>query len=180
MYIAYVKQLRIFVCAITTSIMNKAEQLTGIDLSQWEVNPIDKDQYYNCDAVIEAYLKGEKEGLKNEQKVLFNQFKENMEKSKEYIVQVLNIAEQYGFKPISAYIKAESFDMFQALIPVPENDFIHPDFLKVYSQSTALENKVRNDIYSINFSFLPISNQPYEENILSDGFFIRLVKNVHA
>ena len=88
--------------------------VTGLDLSKWEVNnPIDPDQYYNSDAVIEAYVKGKSDGLKNEQKVIFNQFTTNVETSKATTVKFLKIIEGFGFTPDAAYIKFQSFDTFE-------------------------------------------------------------------
>jgi hypothetical protein len=158
--------------------MNKAELKTGIDLSPWEVNnPIDRDQYYNCDAVIEAYLKGEKDGLKNEEKVLFNQFTKNVDKSKSNTVILLKAIENYGFKPIMAYIKFESFDIFQALISITEDDFVKDDFLKVYDTAIKLEDEIKEELFSLNFSFIPIGKHTIEESIIHDGYVIRLKKS---
>jgi hypothetical protein len=158
--------------------MNKAELNTGIDLSPWEVNnPIDRDQYYNCDAVIEAYLKGEKDGLKNEQKVLFNQFTENVERTKSIIVNLLTNIEEAGFKPITAYIKFDSFDVFQALISVSEEDFVEDEFLKIYGRANEVERKIKDELYSLNFSFIPITANTVEDSIIHDGYVIRLKKS---
>ena len=157
--------------------MTSAELKTGIDLSKWEVNnPIDKDQYYNCDAVIEAYLKGEKDGLKNEQKVLFNQFTKNVDRSKINVINLLTDIEKHGFKPLTAYIRFESFDVFQALISVPEEDFVKDGFLKVYDRAIKLEDEIQDELFSLNFSFIPISDNTIEESIIHDGFVIRLKK----
>jgi hypothetical protein len=158
--------------------MNKAELKTGIDLSPWEVNnPFDRDQYYNCDAVIEAYLKGEKDGLKNEEKVLFNQFTQNVDRTKSTTVTLLNDIEEAGFKPITAYIKFDSFDVFQALISVYEDDFIKDDFLKIYDKASEVERGIKDELYSLNFSFIPITENTIEDSIIHDGYVIRLKKS---
>lgn len=158
--------------------MTKAESITGIDLSQWEVNnPIDVDQYYNCDAVIEAYVKGGKDGLKNEQKVIFNQFTENVDRSKKTTVQFLNTIETQGFEAKAAYIKFESFDSFECIIAVQESDFIKDEFLKLYTIASEIQCAVESDIFHLIFSFLPVSEDNYEDSVRHDGFIIRLRKN---
>lgn len=157
--------------------MTSAELATGIDLSKWEINnPVDKDQYYNCDAVIEAYLKGEKDGLKNEQKVLFNQFTSNVERTKTNVIKLLTDIESHGFKPLTAYIKFDSFDVFHALISVPESDFVKDEFLNAYNQAIKLENEIQDELYSLDFSFIPMSDNTIEESITHDGYVIRLKK----
>jgi hypothetical protein len=159
--------------------MNKAELHTGIDLTEWEVsNPLDADQYYNCDAVIEAYVKGEKDGLKNEQKVIFNQFQANVEKSKEITAKFLDEIKRSGFEAQSAYLKFDSFDLFQCLVLINEEFFVKDEFLKLYDISLELENSSQSDVFNISFSFLPLTNGEFDESVLGhDGFIYRIRKN---
>lgn len=163
---------------LLTNYMNNAETVTGLDLSQWEIkNPIDKEQYYTCDAVIEAYLTGEKNGLKSEQKVLFNQFTDNVDKSKKNTLEFLKLIESFGFLPKGAYIKFDSFDLFEALIAVSEIDFVKDEFLKIYDELIKLQNSKNEELYKINFSFVPVTTELDEANIMYDGYVIRYKKS---
>lgn len=158
--------------------MNKAELHTGIDLEQWEVtNPVASDQYYNCDAVIEAYVKGEKDGLKNEQKVIFKQFTENVEKSKTVIADFLKLIMGLGFVAKSAYLKFEFFDTFECVIAIHQDDFIKEDFLAVYNLASKTQNDFKSDLFNINFSFMPFESEDFEDSIRHDGFIYRFRKN---
>jgi hypothetical protein len=157
--------------------MKNAELKTGLDLSQWEINnPANTDLYYSCDAVIEAYLKGASDGLKNEEKVIFNQFKTNLEKTQSYTIDLLQLIEQTGFTPIEAHIKFDSFDSFEVLIAVNEQDFIKDEFLTVYEAVTKLEDKVKEDVYSLAFSFIPVDGIFDEEKVVSDGYRVGIKK----
>jgi tartrate dehydratase alpha subunit/fumarate hydratase class I-like protein len=151
--------------------MTKAEAFTGLDLSKWEVNdPVNKEQYYNCDAVIEAYVKGENEGLKKEEKVIFKQFTENVESSKKTISKVLSEIIAIGFIPSGVYLKFNSFDEFECMIAVSVEDFVKDEFLNSFTIAEKIQKEVNTDIYNILFSFMPVDNDDFEESVRYDGF----------
>ena len=161
--------------------MNPVEHVTGLTLESWEIeNPTEREKFYNADAVIDAYLKGEKDGLEQQQKLVLNTFRANVETSKTTTNKLYETLIKEGFKPQGAYIKFTSWSAFEALIAVPETGFIKDDFLKMYDVACALEDSVTDDLYSLNFSFIPVNDTPYEENVLSDGYMFRLKSHPNA
>jgi hypothetical protein len=74
-------------------------------------------------------------------------------------------------------IKFDSFDVFQALISVSEEDFVEDEFLKIYGRANEVERKIKDELYSLNFSFIPITANTVEDSIIHDGYVIRLKKS---
>ena len=154
--------------------MNKAEKLTGIELDQWEVNkPSDPDQYYDCDAIIEAYFKGKADGLLQQQKLYFKEFSSNFDNAKSHVIKTLYEVEKNGFKPLGAYLKFKSWDAFQAILLINDDDFVKEGFLKNYDFLTQFESEIKSDFYSLKFSFLCGSPNDLDENLTSDGYIIK-------
>ncbi len=154
--------------------LNKAERITGINLGQWEVKkPSDPDQYYNCDAIIEAYLKGTNDGLAHNEKLFFKEFSSNIEKANQFVIEVLSNVENTGSFPKGAFLKFKSWDNFNVIILVNESDFIKPDFLTNYDFLSDFEAKVKSEFFSLKFSFMCADDEDIEDNLKSDGYIIK-------
>jgi hypothetical protein len=156
--------------------MNKAEEVTGISLSHWEViKPIDNGQYYDGDAIIEAYFKGKADGLAQQDKLSLKQFSDNFDLAQKHVVEALNKIEQNNFAPLGAYLKFKSVFAFKALILVTEEDFMAEGFLANYDFLTEFEKIIQSDFYSLKFSFLAGEADDLDENVTSDGFKIKFI-----
>lgn len=154
--------------------MNKAEAVTGISLSQWEVvKPNDTSLYYDCDAIIEAYFKGKADGLAQQDKLSLHQFSENFELAQKNIIEALNQVEKNGFIPLGAYLKFRSLFSFKAILLVKEEDFINGLFLKNYVFLAKFEKEIQSDFYTLKFSFLNGIPDALDEDLMSDGFKIK-------
>jgi len=154
--------------------MNKAEKVTGIELDQWEVKkPSDPGQYYDCDAIIEAYFKGKAKGLLQQQKLYFKEFSTNFDNAKDHVISTLNEVEKNGFKPQGACLKFKAWDSFQAMLLVNEHDFVNDNFLKNYDFLSRFESDIKSDFYSLKFSFLCGSPIDLDENLTSDGYIVK-------
>ncbi len=154
--------------------MNKAEAVTGISLSQWEViKPSETSQYYDCDAIIEVYFKGKADGLAQHDKLSLNQFSENFELAQQHVKEALNQVEKSNFLPNGAYLKFKSLFSFKAILLVKEEDFVNPSFLKNYDFLTKFEKGITNEFYSLKFSFLSGDDDDLNDNLMSDGYRIK-------
>ena len=154
--------------------MNKAEAITGISLSQWEViTPSDTAQYYDCDAIIEVYFKGKADGLAQHDKLSLNQFSENFERAQKNVIEALNQVEKNNFLPFGAYLKIKSLFSFKAVLLVNEEDFVNNSFLKNYDFLTKFEKDITTEFYSLKFSFLSGNPEDLDENLMSDGYRIK-------
>ncbi|HEY8930132.1 MAG TPA: hypothetical protein VIM55_13115 [Mucilaginibacter sp.] len=154
--------------------MNKAEEITGISLSQWEViQPDDPSQYFEGDAVIEAYFKGKADGISQTEKLSLKQFSDNFNFAKENIIRVLNELEKNEFDPLAAYLKVKSVFSFKVIIVVKEEDFIKQSFLSNYEFLTNFEQEIQTDFFTLKFSFLDGIPDDLDEALMSDGYQIK-------
>lgn len=154
--------------------MNNAETITGISLSQWEViKPADAAQYYDCDAIIEAYFKGKADGLAQHDKLSLHQFSENFERAQKHVIEALNQVEKNNFFPSGAYLKFRSVFSFKAILLVKEEDFINENFLANYRFLSEFEKSIQTDFYRLSFSFLNGVPDALDEDLMSDGYKIK-------
>lgn len=154
--------------------MNKAEEVIGISLGQWEITkPADASQYYDCDAIIEAYFKGKADGLAQQEKLSLRQFTENIDLAQKHVITVLDEVEKNNFTPQGAYLKFKSWFAFRAILVVSDEDFTKPSFLKNYDFLTDFEKQIKSEFYTLKFSFLSVQQSELDENLMSDGYIIK-------
>ena len=161
--------------------MDRVKEVTGLTLESWEIeSPAEREKFFSSDAVIDAYLKGKKDGLEKEQKLVFQKFDENIKLSKNSTNQLYAHLIKGGFKPLGAYIKFESWDKFSSLIAVSEEDYVTDDFLNIYEYAAGHEGSVCTETYTLNFTFMPVSDQGFEKSLWCDGYIFRLKPSTDA
>lgn len=154
--------------------MNQAETITGLSLSQWEVvKPSDPSQYYDGDAIIEAYFKGKADGLAQQDKLSLHQFSENFELAQKHVIEALNQVEKNNVAPLGAYLKFKSLFSFKAILLVKEDDFIEPSFLNNYDFIRDFEKSIKTEFYTLKISFLNGVPDALDEDLMSDNYKIK-------
>ena len=138
-------------------------------IESWEL-PEHGEKLYAADAVIEAYIKGKKEGLEHKEKLFFKQLTENLDKSGANTKKTIECLKSIGVTPLSAHLKANSFHDFYVLVTVSEEDFLKESFIKAYDFTEELEQSTSEDLYSISFSFINKTPHFNEKALSSDGF----------
>ena len=128
---------------------------------------------YSSNEVIDAYLKGKEEGIKQKGKLILNKLKENAERTTGATGKVFNFLHKKKFNPIAAYLRLNSWDSLDILITIPEKEFISEKLLTVYSFVSRLENELETDFYNITFSFADEEDDFDREHLVSDGFVLR-------
>ena len=86
-----------------------------LETTNWEFSA-PKDQLFSSDNVIEAYLKGKKDGLEQAQKLMFDKLISNISISGQYTSQVISFLKKNNISPLSAHLKINSWDDFKAII----------------------------------------------------------------
>lgn len=139
----------------------------------WEVS-VDKNSIFTNDDVIDAYLKGKKEGVKETKQIFVDKLNENINKSAVFTDRMLSFLEKRKLNPISAHLKIKSFNDFVILITLPEDEFISEDFLVSYDFAATIEEEVIDDkYYNVMFMFSDREDGDFNTNLLvSDGFFM--------
>ncbi len=178
----FTKQRPIFIGINSCNTFSEALKITMKTLESkhkiiesWQL-PDDGEKLYPVDAVIEAYVKGKNDGMEQTNKLLKKQFQDNLIKSATNTTKVLEFLNSKGVKGISQHLKAESFDDFSVLITVSEDDILKDVFSEVYKFTEHLEQLVKEELYSISFSFINKSDHFDEEMIHSDGYIFNFVK----
>lgn len=147
----------------------------GVSQSEnWKVAP-DHSRHFSENQVIDAYLKGKDDGREQTQKALINLFNVNINKAGHHTGLVANHLLKHGFTFHSAALKAVSFDEFQVIITVKEEDILSDSFLKVYDFTAKLEHESKEELYHISFVFT--HNKSINVDLLkSDGFIFEFKK----
>ncbi len=137
----------------------------------WQVS-VDKDSIFTNDDVIDAYLKGKDDGVKETQQIFIDKLNENIYKSAEYTEKMLSFMRKGKLNPISAHLKINSFDDFIILITLPEEEFISEDFLETYDLASKLEDEAHDKYYNVMFMFSDRENDFNTNLLVSEGFFM--------
>lgn len=146
-------------------------------IDSWELQLSDSGaKLYSCDAIIDAYLQGKNEGLAQGQKVLKKHFETNLKKSASATSVMFQLMSDKSVNPIDAYLKPISFDQFDILILISQEDFIKESISDIYNQSYALETSKNEDVFNISFSFINKSESFNESLLQSDGYLFRYSK----
>ena len=124
--------------------------------------------------MIEAYRTGLKDGLEQQQKLVFSKLKENIEKSGSLTMQLIETIKESGFTTLDAYLRVNSWDDFEIMVTVPECDYLKDEFLEMYDVVSKIENENKNELYDVFISFCS-TNEHFDESVVSsDGYSLKL------
>lgn len=87
-----------------------------------------------------------------------------------YIDEVISFLNKMNLKANKAFIRGESLVSQVILISVPLEDYLNPNFLKVYKVANDIERNSRSENYSVSFNFTFDEGNLCEESIQTDGF----------
>ncbi|HEY9047180.1 MAG TPA: hypothetical protein VIN08_14845, partial [Ohtaekwangia sp.] len=87
----------------------------NLDIDSWKITA-EHGQLYSADIVIDAYLKGKREGLQQNQKALIQQLEANVKKASVHTAKVIQHLKSQGLCPLSAHLKLSSFDKMNVLL----------------------------------------------------------------
>jgi len=132
-----------------------------------------KEVYFSSDKVIDAYMMGKKEGLEQAQKAMFSLLEKNLVKCHQLTSKISTILKKHKFNPVNAYLRIQSFDVFEVLITLPEKEFLADEFLFIYDEINQIETKESSDLFNVTFSFSDCGVDFDEKNLKSDGFTLK-------
>lgn len=140
--------------------------------ANWEFTS-PKDKLFSSDHVIDAYLKGKSDGLEQQQKLVVEKLISNINKSGKYTNEILSFLKKEKLNPLSAYLRINSWDDFSVLIALPQKEFLDKKILSVYDFISALESKVREDMYNVEVVICDTEDEIDENYVHSDGFVLK-------
>lgn len=155
------------------------EAISKIQISEnWHYDRKDGD--FTGDHVIDAYLKGKRDGLQSHQKTLLNSLKTNVDHCAQYAHDIIRHLTELKFNDSTAFLKINRLDNFKVLIAIKEDDFLNPGFLKIYDYVCEIEENICNDTFNVDFTFLDYNKEINENNLNSDGFILKLKESNEA
>lgn len=141
-------------------------------IDSWQL-PNEGERLFSADFVIDAYFRGKDDGEQSvEQKVLVlrKQFEANLAEAAKNTAKVYEQLKVREMTPISAHLKTDTFDRFDILILVAEEDVLKDSFDDIYKMTRAMEVAVSEDGYNVSFSFINKSQNFDEDMLFSDGY----------
>jgi len=110
----------------------------------------------------------------SQQKIISKALMGNVAKCGDHIEAIFQYIVERGYRPKTAFIRINRFDLFDIMVCVPGKDFWDDGFIEVYDYAAKLEDKVEDsgEGFSVEFSFLGFYNGYDEDAISSDGFIL--------
>ena len=136
----------------------------------WKV----KRDSFTGDELIEAYLKGVKEGIDNFQKVLLSKLDENITHAKQLGSLFIDNLNKNNLVCTSAHLKY--LDIIQYKIIFVLNAKVYFDFdamTKFYELAYSFEAENSNNDFSIEVSFIPEIESINNNQLISDGYIFK-------
>src|SRR5690606_12997168 len=112
----------------------------------WAVS-VARNSIYTTDDVINAYLKGQADGMTAGNKLLIDKLNEQTAPSADSPTRMISFLKQRKLSPISAHLKIKAYNDFVILVTLPEDEFISEDFLVSYDFAATIEEEVTKDEY---------------------------------
>jgi hypothetical protein len=131
-----------------------------------------KDTFSN--QLIDAYLNGKRVGIEQHQKLMLNKLEENIEKSGNITTLLLKTLQERSFNSIDAYLRVHSFDRFDIMITVPDEDYMKEEFLEMFDVISDIEMENREELYSVFIIFCSVDENFEEQLVFYDGFSLKL------
>ncbi|MCR1795355.1 hypothetical protein [Leptospira sp. id769339] len=150
-----------------------AETIEASKPSNWE--PVKSDT--QADKEIEAYYKGQKDGIDNYKKLLKGQVEEHKKYASSLTFNIFEHLKQNDINPEFAYLRANSWDDLNIIIGIPEKKFNQEGFLPVYDFVWEQEQKaIETTMCKISFSFLGLNENFDLHCLISDGYYFKFTE----
>lgn len=152
----------------------------NLNIDSWQLSTTGA-KLYSADAVIDAYLKGKKEGLEQTQKAAIQQLESNIRKAATHTLKVFEYLKEQGITPITAYLKLDRFDVMEVMFTLEDEDLLNDKITSVYDYVCSFEEAVSEELYNITFGFVDQGPEFNESLLRSDGYvFKRDMKSPEA
>lgn len=172
MYLCY-KML--YVCTpinLTFKCKMKTIDTSIFEPANWELTS-PRDRMFTSDHVLDAYLTGQKQALKSEQKLIMDKLITNLKTSSDYTAEIIGYLNSVNIAPTNTFLKINSWDNYSILIVITEKDFISDSIDGVYEFIGNFEDKVSSDFYKLDISICDTTEGVDETCVKSDGFSLK-------
>jgi len=109
---------------------------------------------------------------------LLGVLQENLDKCGLYTEKLYGHLRKNGFSPENTYLRINDFDHFEAIVCVPEENFVDHRFLEMYRYTSRLEGDAK-DRFFVEFSFLGFEDGYNRGAMESDGYALKYGRENH-
>ncbi len=120
--------------------------------------------------MLSHFQRGWHERGVDEQEKFKARMKANLGLTVSYITEVIGALGNLDIKVKTPYLKLNSLASHTVLITVGIEDYVKPEFSKIYSTTSRLEKASRSENYSLGFNFTFDEGNLDNECIVSDGY----------
>jgi len=147
-----------------------------IDTESWASTPA-SERKYTEDQVIDAYLKGKDNGIKDYKEFLSSKLRGNMEKAALFTNEVFNTLGKLGIHPENSFMKIEDISYFRILVVVSEVDFLKNEILQAYNIIAEIQDRHKEEgDYDVEVMLCPKGQEStgFDTScLISDGFHFK-------
>lgn len=156
-----------------SNIIDKEEKET----LKWDLEPIYKSDdnvlFFSVDDIINAYLAGKADTLKNFTDVALGEaFAKNLELAKSSSVKFYQDLIDAGIRTDKVYLKIKNKERFNAIFSIDENQWCQDDFNKFYIKAMDIQESVNSDSFDYAIILMPKSDSFNKEALVSDGYLL--------
>jgi hypothetical protein len=133
----------------------------------WEVNR----ELFTGDELIEAYLKGYKEGVDQYKKVLLKKLSENISNAQKLGTSFIGLINRNGIICNNAHLKYMDIERYKIIFVLNSDIYYNFDAMSgFYEMAYSFEAKHNSGDFSIEIAFIPNINSININRLVSDGF----------
>jgi len=126
---------------------------------------------FSANELIDAYQQGKEEGRDELFSILDETVRRNLKKAFGQSEKLFGYLEKNTkVTPEKVFMRMESPTEFCSLFLVSEADYVSEEMLEVMKEAKSRELEIREQAFSLTFSFMALSEHTSEASILSDGF----------
>tara|TARA_R110002050_G_scaffold33007_2_gene84476 strand:- start:67037 stop:67513 length:477 start_codon:yes stop_codon:yes gene_type:complete len=139
----------------------------------WDLLPLrdNGEQTFSSDDMIDAYLKGKKDLVTQNQQTLLDKLESNLKLAKDYSENIYNSINSQGFNCELLRLNIQDIYNFKTIFLINEDDFCNDKFLTIYEESIEIKKElIKNPTFEFTTVFTPNSEDIDVKSMLADGY----------
>ena len=127
----------------------------------------------SAEDIIHAWESGIDKGMNTTQQVLLRSFEDNMKKAFATAEDLFKKIKSLKVDVKQLFLKANNIASFDIMFVVNKKDYLSDKRKEAYSIARQIKKEKREDIFSINFSFMPETSKLIDECLHADGYIYK-------
>jgi hypothetical protein len=156
--------------------MNPESNETIEDILQkgWEVpSPSEKELYYSSDQMIDAYVKGTKDGEDLGKRLVKERFLTNLQRTHDDASELTALLQSENIEVLNGYLKVNSAEEFVLYLLIDPSHLLRDDILNILKSVNEFENAHNADSYNIEILLVGKGDEFNKDFLVADGFVFK-------